>query len=515
MYARNPCSGAIAAAVLLTAMGLPGPTAGQSMPVVLSEVAELTASDPADGDSFGAIVAMSGDVAVMSANSDDPGFNAGAAYVFRFNGTTWIEEQKLTASDAAAGDSFGSVSVRGDVIAVGAGGQDVGCLNCNNGAVYVFRYDGVTWVEEAILVENNPPGGGFGENFGEITAVGEDTVVVGEPDGEPAGPESGLAYVFRFNGIEWLEEAMLTASDAEAEDRFARRIAISEDIVLVGAAWEDEAADTAGAAYVYRYNGNAWVEEEKLTASDAQDSDFFGASVAVSGNVAVIGAVGVDDVAVDAGAAYVFRFNGTTWIEEQKLTVSDGSVQDRFGSWSSVGDNLLVVGAVIADTSGENAGAAYVFQYDGSEWVLQANLLASDGAAGDFFGNSVALNDEDVVMVGAGHHDHAAPNGGAVYVFDLTAPPFIRGDADSDGTVNGLVDGLYVLLFQFAGGTAPPCFDAADADDSGTLNGLVDGLYILNFQFVGGSPPPPPPYPTCGMDPTLDALNCAVGPGCP
>ena len=95
-------------------------------------------------------------------------------------------------------------------------------------------------------------------------------------------------------------------------------------------------------------------------------------------------------------------------------------------------------------------------------------------------------------------------------------PMFLRGDADGDGTVNGLVDGLFVLNFQFIPGSPePPCLDAADADDSGSVNGLVDGLFILNFQFAGGAPPPDPGPMSCGEDPTADATLCAVPPVCP
>ncbi len=91
----------------------------------------------------------------------------------------------------------------------------------------------------------------------------------------------------------------------------------------------------------------------------------------------------------------------------------------------------------------------------------------------------------------------------------------MRGDVDANGSINGLVDGLFLLDWQFSGGTAPPCLDSADADDSGNVNGLLDGLYVLNFQFVPGSPPPPAPYPDCGSDPTPDGVGCDDFTGCP
>ena len=95
--------------------------------------------------------------------------------------------------------------------------------------------------------------------------------------------------------------------------------------------------------------------------------------------------------------------------------------------------------------------------------------------------------------------------------------PFIRGDANASGNLDGLTDALKVLLFQFVPGTVPPpCLDAADANDDGSVNGLIDGLFLLNFQFMPGSPAPPPPGPDeCGNDPTPDSVPCEAYGVCP
>ena len=105
----------------------------------------------------------------------------------------------------------------------------------------------------------------------------------------------------------------------------------------------------------------------------------------------------------------------------------------------------------------------------------------------------------------------AAPSGPSQCMVTVDAIPggsdFIRGDADGDGIFNGLVDGIFILNYQFSGGAAPPCQDAADFDDNGLINGLIDGIGVLNFQFSGGNPPPPP-FPAPGPDPTPDSLIC-------
>src|SRR5262249_6828386 len=138
----------------------------------------------------------------------------------------------------------------------------------------------------------------------------------------------------------------------------------------------------AGAAYVFKFDGTQWVQKQKLTASDGAQSDNFGVSVAIDGNVILVGSYHADSPAVDAGAAYVFRFNGTTWVEEAKLTASDAAAGDAFGRAVAVKDDVTAVGAPLDDlTSGTDAGSVYVYRYKGSIllWQEEQKLPASDG----------------------------------------------------------------------------------------------------------------------------------------
>jgi hypothetical protein len=191
-----------------------------------------------------------------------------------------------------------------------------------------------------------------------------DTAVVGAVgDDCTTGGDCGSTYVFRFIGTSWVEEQKLTASDAARGDAFGSSVAVTGDMAVVGANRDDcTAGDHCGAAYVFRFNGVDWIEEQKLTASDAGARDYFG-NVSVSGDTAVVGAQGADCAAGDwCGAAYVFRFNGTSWIENQKLTAPNTTGRELFGFSVSAKGNTAVVGAPKhACAAGMGCGSAHVF----------------------------------------------------------------------------------------------------------------------------------------------------------
>jgi len=191
---------------------------------------------------------------------------------------------------------------------------------------------------------------------------------------------------------------------------------------VVGAYRDDrEACTDCGSAYVYRFNGSSWVEEQKLTASDGAVFDYFGYSVSVSGNVAVVGAYQRNCPGSDCGAAYVYRFNESTWLEEEKLTASDAAASDQFGISVSISGDVVVVGANSDDrAAANNCGSAYVYFFIGSSWVQEHKLKASDAAAGDQFGTSVSITG-DVVAVGAPFW--SGSDSGAAYVFSLDGLP--------------------------------------------------------------------------------------------
>jgi hypothetical protein len=377
-----------------------------------SERQKLTASDAAVNDEFGFCVAVSGDTAFVGAyRNDDDGASSGSVYVFaRDAAGTWIQTQKLTASDAEEGDFFGkSVAVSGDTALIGAEGNDDG--GSFSGSAYVFTRDASgTWSERQKLTASDAA---LGDGFGEAVAVSGDTAVVGAEGNDDGGSFSGSAYVFtRDVSGTWNERRKLTASDAAAGDRFGCSVAVSSDTAVVGAYANGDSGVNSGSAYVFTPDAaGTWSEQRKLTASDAAASDFFGVSVAVSGDAAFVAANSEDDVAFNSGAVYVYSL-------QRKLTASDAASSDFFGQAVAVSGETAVVGAYVSDDGGSESGSAYVFTRDAAgTWRERQKLTASDAAAGDRFGNSVAVSG-DTVVVGAYRADGTQ---GSAYVFTRDA----------------------------------------------------------------------------------------------
>jgi len=394
-------------------------------PFTQYEEQKLTASDGEEWDWFGIAVAIEDHWAIVGASADDNGngISAGAAYVYRFDGSAWIEQQRLLASDGAKDDRFGgSVAISGDVALVGAADND----NQNGkdaGAAYVFRRDGSTWYEDAKLLASDGAGD---DTFGAGLDLDGDLAIIGSPRDNDSGASSGSVHIYRFDGSQWVEEQKLLASDAAAYDKFGGRSEIHGDLAVVGARGDDnENGADAGAAYVFRRDGSTWQEEAKLLASDGAEEDSFGRDVAIDGERIVVGASKDDDLGADCGAAYVFRCEQGAWIEEAKLLATDGWVDQEFGTSIAIEGDVLVVGAYGALAQGYgNGGSAYLFARQGSDWTQTERLLASDVEEKDYLGHSVAISGRSILVGARGDND----NTGAVYVF---AGP-IAGDIDGD-----------------------------------------------------------------------------------
>jgi hypothetical protein len=343
------------------------------------QVKKLTASDGTATDIFGRSISISGDTLVVGAvGDDDAGLNSGSAYVFGRNqggADNWGQVKKLTASDAAAGDSFGSsVSVSGDTVVA--------------------------------------------------SAVADDTA---------AGADAGSAYVFARNqggADNWGQVKKLTASDAAALDDFGRSVSISVDTVVVGSRLDDDAGSASGSAYVFARNQGGtdnWGQVKKLTASDASNGDWFGHAVSISGDTVVVGADMTGDVMhLASGSAYVFERNhggANNWGQAQKLNAADAAADDEFGRSVSISGDVIVVGAQNDDTQlVTDHGSAYVFERNlggANNWGEVEKLSAPDAAAGDQFGFSVSISGETVVTGAQLDDTPAGSNSGSAYVFDL------------------------------------------------------------------------------------------------
>ena len=332
----------IVMAIVLMCFAFSPPQAGAGTnwgePMSVTERQKLLASDGDANDNFGYSVSISGDYAILGAEGDDSG--KGSAYIFKWNGTSWVEQQKLTASDGNTSDYFGwSVSISGDYAIVGAYGDDVN------------------------------------------------------------GTYSGSAYIFKRDGTSWVEQQKLTASDGADGDWFGSSVSISGDFALVGAFLDDGNVIDSGSAYIFKRDGTSWVQQQKLTASDGAADDYFGCSVSISGDYAIVGAYGGNGNVIDSGSAYISKWNGTSWSEQAKLTASDGAASDYFGWSVSISGDYAIVGAPLDDDKGTDSGSAYISKWNGTSWSEQAELTASDGAASDYFGVSVSISGDLAIVV--------------------------------------------------------------------------------------------------------------------
>ncbi len=468
---RRPCLLSIPAALLSAALT---PTAAATCEA--DEATNLLANDGSAGDVFGLSVAVDGDLAVVGAIwDDDLGFNSGSTYVFeRSPDGTWSQQAKLTASDGAANEVFGrSVGVSGDVIAVGANGD-----NGFRGAVYVFERSGSTWHQVAKLVHADAaPSDILGWNL----SIDGDTIVSGAHFNDDAGSRSGSAYVFvRGAGGQWAQQAKLTASDAAADDEFGHDVAVSGDTILVGAYQDDDDGSSSGSVYVFERSGTTWTQTAKLTASDANTGYHFGRFLDLDGDTAVIGSPLHHPL--NFGRAYVFERRGASWTETAQLTADVLTSQEWFASAVSLDGDVVLIGSFYI--IGNHPGEVYLFQRDESgQWTRDANPMAGDGVNGDGFGRSVALAGA-VGLVSADANDDNGPDSGSVYVFDVNCAG-LPGDVNGDCTVNVL--DLIDLLLCFGLPAVPGC-EAEDINGDGTVNVLDLIALLLEFGTVCPGP---------------------------
>lgn len=375
----------------------------------------LLSNDPEDQDKFGQSVCIDGNVCIVGAYG--VGAGKGVAEIYRFNGNDWVGEQRISASDGAAWDRFGySVSIDGNVCAIGAYGP---------GAAYIFRYNGSSWVEEQKLIPSDEA-----RIFGYAIAVEGDVCLVGSPTALVGGVTKGAVYVFRYNGSSWVQEQKLSASDGEYTDQFGEAVSISGNLCLIGMPNDDVNGTNTGSAYIFEYNGSSWVEQQKLSPTGTRDNwERFGRSVSIDSNsrICVIGASGDSEAADDAGATYVYDdyFEIGSWNFRTKLTAPDAAEDDAFGRSVSINGDMCVVGSYLDDDLGAASGSAYVYKFEPyitpiPIWVYVDKLTASDGEYRDYFGESVAI-DGNNVLVGA-PADYKDPAIGSVYIYDLTCP---------------------------------------------------------------------------------------------
>jgi hypothetical protein len=381
------------------------------------------------------------------------------------------ETKKITASNGADFHQFGlAVAVSGDTTVVGANQDFV-----STGAAYIFeRNQGGpnNWGQVKIITASD---GAFNDQFGSAVAISGDTIVVGALFDNS---QRGAAYIFERNqggANNWGQVKKLISTDIFTSDFFGGAVAIRDDTVVVGAGGDDDNGDGSGSAYVFQRNQggiNNWGQVKKLLASDGATSDQFGSSVGVSGDTTVVGAQFNNS---SRGAAYVFDRNQggvNNWGQVRKLLASDGANGDRFGQSVAISSDTVVVGASLENELGTSAGAAYVFDRNQggiNNWGQVRKLTASDGTLNDQFGFSVAIQN-DRTFVGA------IGDAGSAYAFERN-----QGGSNNWGEIRTLLPSDGVSPDRFGGAVA--LFGSTIVVGSSADDNFRGSAYIFDIPF--------------------------------
>ena len=345
-------------------------------------------------DGLGFPVSISGDYFIWGQewSNDDTG-------IAIIKNRLTFEEWTLTANDGAKGDRFGhSVYINGNRAIIGADGDND--LGASSGSAYIFQFNGTDWVQQKKLTANN---GAVLDRFGISVCIDGDFAIVGAFMTNRKGYDSGSAYIFYYNGTKWIQQAEITANDGVSGDLFGWSVSINGNYALVGSPLSDSdggLVPNSGSVYVFYYDGTNWVQQAKLTANDAEAYDEFGFSVSINGDYAFVGSYCDDDFGKNSGSVYVFRRSGTSWTQFQKITAYDADAEDWFGYSVSVKGNYAIVGSLIDDYKGKDSGSAYMYKYDGTKWALRGKLTGRLAKDYDLFGFSVDIS-PDMIIIGA------------------------------------------------------------------------------------------------------------------
>jgi Zn-dependent metalloprotease len=305
---------------------------------------------PSDTDvNFGQSVAIDGNTIVVGATTLA---STGVVYVFVRNGTTWTQQQKLTATDGAANDGFGRTAIKNDVIFIGSQFDDIGA-NIDQGSVYVFTRSGTTWTQHQKLTAND---GGANHRFGSVSFDGN-TAFIGAPRATiNSNPVQGAVYIFTKVGVNWLQQQKLVASDGATNVAFGTSVAVEGNTAIVGKENTlnfPPVGDAIGVAYIFIKNGVNWTEQQKIKARVGTEWSGFGELVGLSGDTAIISEK-------MSKSAYIFTRNAdTTWTQRSQLKSPVGSNSFGLGRSLGISGNYAILGTAAGSIAGR--GAAYIF----------------------------------------------------------------------------------------------------------------------------------------------------------
>ncbi|NOG54371.1 MAG: hypothetical protein HND57_08590 [Planctomycetes bacterium] len=392
----------------------------------------LAASDAHPGDWFGYTVCIDDNIAVVGApGHDGVGLQAGAAYIFRRSDISgWTEEAVLFEPNGSEFDLFGTaVGVSGDRVIIGVPGAEMG-----RGAVYVYHHSlSHGWQEEATLVASDRS---TSAEFGEALSIDGGWILIGAPGHTDY---SGAAYIFRLTADgTWIEDAKLMPSKREEYTFFGHTVSLDCDVAVVGADHTISGPSLRGSVYIYRRsNEGAWSEEDRLRAWNENDLDFFGCSICVNHDRLLVGSM-QDPEGSLPGYAYLWVYQqGIGWQPQQRLEAYDGEQRDEFGSSVSIDGRTAIIGSCWDDDNGTSSGSAYVFHLTDGQWREQEKLIASDGQRLDWLGEYCSVS-KSSALIASRMNDSSA---GKVYGYDDISPLSLALEGECPGNIRCTIFG--------------------------------------------------------------------------
>ena len=371
-------------------------------------------------------------------------------------------QTKLLAADAAQYDYFGlSVAVKGDTAIVGAYGKSD--LARNAGAAYVFTRNAGSWTQQARLGTSTPLIDAY---LGATVATNGSYTAAGAPYASVGAQNDGVVYL--FSNATWQQQTILLPNDPDLLSQFGSALAINNNTLFVGAPMHDSFGVNAGAVYVFAFDGLSWVQRQKLIGADTVPGDRFGSALALNDNWLAVSAPLHSSPGGPGGAVYLFQFDGVSWVQRYKVGAPDTIAGDRFGSALALDDGWLAVSAPLHRFVGSASGAVYLFEFNGTAWAQRQKLVASDTAGSDQFGSALALENRRLV-VGAPLHNSNGPASGAVYIFERATTTWIErakligSDTNAGDRLGGSIsiDGNTILVGAYGDTAAGPATGAA------------------------------------------------------
>jgi hypothetical protein len=423
-----------------------------------------------ENENFGLDGSVSGDFAAISAGRTLSFFDTEPVYIFRRIEGQWVHDDTISIEQPNSNAFFGaSVSLSGNRLAISASGEDDDTHGEETGAVYLYAFDGNNWVlQERIIANDAAPM----DRFGNYLMLDGDTLIVGADGGTTNGFNTGALYVFEHDGSSWNQTAKLEPPNIGSGNSMWGPASRTGDIILAGDlnATNQTGAST-GAVYEFRKVNNTWTYHTKITPTASNSGALFGQSIDIDGNTTVIGAFGDNANGSFAGAAHVFELQGTDWVETHKLTPSDTNPLEGFGQSVAIEDNSIFICSEVIIS--QDYGSVYLFQNTDGTWA-ESDKLASPVNALTGFASRISVSDSTVLIPAA--YDFDAGNAaGAAYFYDLHCDSPCLPDVNNDGMVTPADFSAWVAAFN---AQAPEC----DQNGDSTCSPADFSAWVANFN---------------------------------